>query len=179
MSVSPISATVDIDTDEFISSSPHNLVTGDAVKLSADDPPENTIDGTIYYVRVIDPTTFSIYLTVADAKNDVNRVDVVSEGSGVTFILVSVPKIEIYESSKIVNHRGVEPVAPVFSDYSKELIFVEGVNTDYGRIDVLHTTAMKSVFGKGITTSPTYIFTDSAPKAAPGPPEINEVWIVS
>jgi len=179
MSSSPITTTVDTVTDEFTSEDPHNLVTGDAVKLLAVESPEGTIDGEIYYVQIIDTTTFSIHLTVVDAKNDVDRVDVVSEGSGVTFILVSVPKVEIYESSKIVNHRGVEPVAPVFSDYSKELIFVEGINTDYGRVDVLHTTAMKSVFGKGITTSPTYIFTDSAPKAAPGPPEINEVWIVS
>lgn len=179
MSASPIATTVNTTTDEFTSSSAHNLVTGDAVKLSAVEAPGNTTDGSIYYVRVIDSTTFSIYLTVINAKDNLDRVDLTSVGSNVSFILVTVPKLEIYEFSKIVNHRGVEPVAPVFSDYSRELIFVEGVNTDYSRLDVLHTTAMKSVFGKGITTSPTYIFTDSAPKAVPLPPELSEVWIVS
>jgi hypothetical protein len=171
--------TIDLDLDEFTASDSHGLITGDAVKLSADTAPIGIVNGSIYYIRVIDATTFSIYLTAADANNDINRVDITSQGVDVTFTLVSVPKVEIYESSKIVNHPGVEPVATIFSDYSRELIFVEGVNTDYGRVDVLHTTANKSVFGKGITTSPTYIFTDSAPKAAPGPPEINEVWIVS
>lgn len=179
MSNALITTTVNTTSDEFTSSSAHSLVTGDAVKLSATEAPGNTTDGSIYYVRVTDSTTFSIYLTVTNAKDDVNRIDLTSSGSNVTFILVTVPKLEIYDFSKIVNHRGVEPVAPVFSDYSKELIFVEGINTDYSRLDVLHTTAMKSVFGKGITTSPTYIFTDSAPKEVPPPPELSEVWIVS
>jgi hypothetical protein len=46
-------------------------------------------------------------------------------------------------------------------------------------MDVLHSTAMKAVFGKGITTSPTYIFTQDAPKAAPGAEQIKEYWYLT
>lgn len=136
MSAPIVIVSVDLDSDEFETSINHNLTTGDAVKLSAEDPPDSIIDGARFYVRVITPTTFSIHLTANDAKNNLNRIDVTSQGTNVTFFLVTVPKLEIYEFSK-------------------------------------------TVFGKPITTSPTFIFTDSSPRAAPGPEQIKEYWFLT
>ena len=169
---------VDTDNDDFTSSSPHLFIDGDAVKLSATTAPGGTVNETIYYARVIDSTKFAIHAIRSDARDNINQIALSSQGVDVTF-LTGTPQIKTIDESRIVNHPGAEPIPVTFSDYARELVFVEGVNTDYTRIDVLHSTAMKSVFGKGITSSPTYIFTDGSPKAAPGAPEISEVWIVS
>lgn len=169
---------VDTDGDDFTSSSPHLLTNGDSVKLMAQVAPDGTVNGTTYYARVVDSTVFTIHPTRSDAKDGLNQIAISSEGTAVTF-QVAVPQLNEFEFSRTVNHPGTEPIASVFSDYSRELVFVEGVDTDYSRIDVLHSTAMKSVFGKGLVTSPTYIFTQDAPKAAPGPEQLKEYWYLT
>jgi hypothetical protein len=169
---------VDPNDDDFTSASPHLLSNGDAIQMSATTAPSGTVNGTIYYARVISSTEFSIHPTRADAKNGINQIAISSTGTAVTF-LVGEPQERIFEFSRIVNHPGSEPIPSVFSDYSRELVFVENVSTEYSRLDVLHSTGGKLVFGKGITTSPTYIFTDSSPKAAPGPEQIKEFWYLT
>jgi len=169
---------VDLNDDDFTAAAPHLLTNGDSVKMVATDAPEGTVNGTMYYARVVDTTVFTIHPTRTDAKDGTNQIAISSEGTGVTFQVV-VPQIKDYEFSRVVNHPGTEPVPSTFSDYSRELVFVEGVNTDYSKVDVLHATAMKSVFGKGITTSPTFIFTDSSPKATAGAETIKEMWYLT
>lgn len=169
---------VDTAGDDFTASAPHLLTNGDSVKMDADVAPDGTVNGTTYYARVVDATVFTIHPTRTDAKDGLNQIAISSEGTAVTF-LVSEPQIRNFEFSKIVNHPGTEAIAPVFSDYARELVFVENVDTDYSRVDVLHSTAMKPVFGKGLVTSPTYIFTQDAPKAAPGPEQLKEYWYLT
>lgn len=169
---------VDTDNDDFTTTSPHFLTNGDAVRMSATVAPGGTVNNTTYYARVIDSTKFSIHPTSANARNGINQIAISTQGTNVTF-LIAEPQVRNFEFSRTVNHPGTEPIPVVFSDYSRELVFVEGVDTDYGRLDVLHSTAMKAVFGKGITTSPTYIFTDDAPKAAPTPAQIKEYWYLT
>jgi hypothetical protein len=169
---------VDTDNDDFTASAAHLLTNGDSVKMSADVAPGGTVNGTIYYARVINSTKFSIHPTRANAKDGINQIAISSTGTAVTF-LTGAPQIKDHEFTRLVNHTGYETIASEFSDYSRELVFVEEVSTEYSRVDVLHSTAIIPVFGKGLTTSPTYIFTSGEPKAAPGIPEVTEVWIVS
>ena len=214
-------ATVDPDNDDFTASAPHKFVNGDRARLSATTAPSGIINGTTYFARVINATKFALHATRADARNNVNQIAISSQGSDVTFI-VGDSRLVILERSLIVGHPGSEPVTPTFSDYSRELIFVENVNTDYSKVVVPngklsdqvahdsyelvpsqftdysnelvfvegvsttysekivgHGKLSEQVFMQGLTTSPTYIFTSGEPKAAPGPPEITEVWIVS
>ena len=170
--------TVDTDNDDFTASAPHLLTNGDNVKLSAEVAPSGTVNGTIYYARVISSTEFSIHPTRADAKNGINQIAISSTGTAVTFLVGSAQFINDTLTLS-VGHSGYEPIASEFSDYSRELVFVEEVSTDYSNKYFLHGKRTEQVFMQGVTTSPTYIFTDGAPKAAPGPAEINEVWILS
>lgn len=169
---------VDTAGDDFTASADHRLTNGDPVKLDAGVAPDGTVNGTTYYARVIDATAFSIHPTRADAKDGLNQIAISSEGTSVTF-LVGSPKQIIEKRTLIVNHPGTEPIPSTFVDYSKELVFVEGVDTDYSEIVVPNGTKTEQVFMQGITTSPTYIFTQDAPKEAPVPPELNEIWILS
>jgi hypothetical protein len=169
---------VDPNDDDFTTASPHLLSNGDAIRLSATTAPGGTVNGTVYYARVISETIFAIHATRANAKNNINQIAISSQGTDVTF-LIGDPQERTFEFSRVVNHPGSEPIASVFSDYSRELVFVENVSTEYSRLDVLHSTGGKPVFGKGITTSPTYIFTDDAPKAAPTAAQIKEYWYLT
>lgn len=170
--------TVDTADDDFTASSPHRLTNGDSVKMSADVAPTGTVNGTIYYARVVDATVFTIHPSRADAKAGLNQIAISSEGTAVTF-LVGDSKFIDNERTLQVSHPGSEPIASVFSDYSRELVFVENVDTDYSKIFYTHGKKTDQVFMQGITTSPTYIFTQDAPKEAPVPPELNEIWILS
>jgi len=140
--------------------------------------PGGTVNGTIYYARVISTTKFSIHPTRANAKDGINQIAISSQGTEVTFLTVT-PQINNIDDSREVEHSGYETIASEFSDYSRELVFVEEVSTEYGRIDVLHATAIIPVFGKSITTSPTYIYTDSSPKVVAGPALIKEYWYLT
>jgi hypothetical protein len=170
--------TVDSDNDDFTASANHRLTNGDAVKMSATVAPGGTVNGTIYYARVISTTKFSIHPTRANAKDGINKIAISSQGTEVTF-LVGDSQFVSERLTLSVEHSGYETIASEFSDYSRELVFVEEVSTEYSDKFFLHGKLTEQVFMQGITTSPTYIFTDGAPKAAPGPPEINEVWILS
>jgi len=170
--------TVDPNDDDFTSSSPHRLIDGDAVRMSATVAPGGTVNGTTYYAKVISSTEFSIHPTRANAKAGVNQIAISSQGTDVTFLVGDSQFVSV-KRTLIVGHPGSEPIPVVFADYSRELVFVEGVDTDYSEGIVPNGKKTDQVFMQGLTTSPTYIFTSGAPKAAPGPPEINEVWIVS
>jgi hypothetical protein len=169
---------VDTDNDDFSTSTPHLLINGDAVRMAAAVAPGGTVNGTTYYARVISSTKFSIHATRANAKDGINQLAISSQGTDVTF-LVGSPQFIDSTLTMSVEHSGYETIASEFSDYSRELVFVEGVDTDYSDKFFVHGKRTEQVFMQGVTTSPTYIFTDGAPKAAPGPAEINEVWILS
>ena len=171
-------ATVDTDNDDFTSSAAHNLVNGDAVKMEAVVAPGGTVNGTLYYARVINTTKFTIHPTRADARNGINQIAISSAGTAVTFLVGDSLTVRT-KRTITVNHPGTEPVPSTFSDYSRELVFVEGVDTDYSEVVVPNGKKTEQVLMQGLTTSPTYIFTDGAPKVAPGPPAVVEVWIVS
>ena len=56
----------------------HGLATGDTVVYSNGNDDENIgalLDGSIYFVRVVDANTIRLYLSRADAENDVNAID--------------------------------------------------------------------------------------------------------
>jgi hypothetical protein len=169
---------VDPAGDDFTASAPHKFTNGDAVKMDADVAPTGTVNGTIYYARVVDATVFTIHPTRSDARNGLNQIAISSEGTAVKF-LVGDSKFMDNERTLVVNHPGSEPIASVFSDYSRELVFVENVDTDYSKIFYTHGKKTDQVFMQGITTSPTYIFTQDAPKEVPLPPELSEIWILS
>ena len=171
-------ASVDTDNDDFTASLSHALTNGDAVKMEAVVAPGGTVNGTLYYARVINTTKFTIHPTRADARNGINQIAISSAGTAVTFLVGDSLTVRT-KRTITVNHPGTEPVPSTFSDYSRELVFVEGVDTDYSRLDVLHSTAMKLVFSPGVSSSPTYIYTDDAPKAAPGPEQIREYWYLT
>jgi len=178
MSATITIATVDSDNDDFTTSIPHLLTNGDSVRLSATTAPGGLVNGTTYFARVINATKFALHATRANARNNVNQIAISSQGSDVIFFR-AVPQLYEFEFTRTVNHSGYETLSVTFSDYSRELVFVEGVSTDYAKLDVLHSTALKPVFSKGITTSPTYIFTDDAPKAAPTAAQIKEYWYLT
>lgn len=177
MSSTIIISAVDTDNDDFTSSTLHRLSTGDAVKLSATVAPTGTINNTTYYARVINSTKFAIHATKNNAINNINQIAVSSQGTNVTFLVVG-PQFVDTKISLSVGHLGVEPVPATFSDYSRELVFVEGVDTDYSEIIFL-ASKTDQVFMQGLTTSPTYIYTDDAPKAAPTPAQIKEYWYLT
>jgi hypothetical protein len=169
---------VDPDDDDFTTASPHRLIDGDSIRMSATTAPDGTVNGTTYFARVISATKFAIHATRSDAKNNVNQIAISSQGADVTF-LVGDSQFVSTKRTLTVNHPGSEPIPSVFIDYSRELVFVENVDTDYSEVVVPNGKKTDQVFMQGLTTSPTYIFTSGAPKAAPGDPEINEVWILS
>jgi hypothetical protein len=171
-------SSVDPNDDDFTASSPHGLTNGDSVKMAATEAPTGTVNGTLYYARVVDTTVFTIHPTRSDAKTGVNQIAISSEGTDVTFQVGSPQRI-IEKFTLLVGHPGTEPVPSTFSDYSRELVFVEGVDTNYSEIIYPNGNKTDQVFMQGITTSPTYIFTGDAPKTVPTPPEVNEVWILS
>jgi len=177
MSIIVISA-VDTDNDDFTSSSPHRFTNGDRIRMSATVAPGGTVNGTTYFARAISATKFAIHATRSDAKNNINQIAISSQGTDVTFLIGDSQPV-IIKRTITVNHPGSEPIPSVFIDYSRELVFVENVDTDYSEVVVPNGKKTDQVFMQGLTTSPTYIFTSGAPKAAPGPPEVNEVWIVS
>lgn len=171
-------SSIDTDENNFTTLDPHRLLDGNAVKLSSEVAPTGLVDGTIYYAKVVSATVFALHPTRTDARNGLNQIAISSTGTAVTF-LVGDSRRPLEKYTLSVNHPGTEPVPSDFVDYSKELIFVEDVNTDYSKIFYTHGKLTDQVFMQGITTSPTYIFTQDAPKAVPSPPEINEVWILS
>lgn len=169
---------IDIDEDTFTSSVPHKLIDGDSVKLSATVAPDGLVDGTTYYAKTVSSTVFSLHPTRSNAKNGTNKIDVSSIGTSVTFLIGDSERI-LVKYTTTVNHPGTEPVAADFFDYSRELVFVENVNTDYSKIFYTHGKLTDQVFMQGLTTSPTYIFTQDAPKAAPGPEQLKEYWFLT
>lgn len=169
---------IDTDNDNFTSSAPHRLLDGDAVKLSATVAPDGTVNGTLYYARAVDTTVFTIHPTRSDARNGLNQIAISSTGTGVSFLVGESDRIFI-KNTVLVGHPGTEPVAAVFFDYSKELIFVENVNTNYSKIFYTHGKLTDQVFMQGLITSPTYIFTQDAPKASPGAEQIKEYWFLT
>jgi hypothetical protein len=169
---------VDPNNDDFSTSTPHLLSNGDAIKMAAEIAPGGTVNGTIYYARVINSTKFSIHPTRANAKDGINQIAISSTGTAVTFLVGSAQFIR-ETLTMAVEHTGYETIASEFSDYSRELVFVEEVSTEYSDKNFLHGKRTEQVFMQGVTTSPTYIFTDGAPKAAPTPAQIKEYWYLT
>jgi hypothetical protein len=171
-------SSVDTDLDKFTSSQSHNLTTGDAIKMVADSPPGGTVNGTLYYARVISTTEFAIHTTSANAKSNTSTIDLTSAGSSVTFQTRD-PQVNTDEFSLSVEpSTALEVIDSEFVDYSRELVFVEEV-VGTGFEVILHGYEPIQVFMQGLTTSPTYIYTDGSPKAAPGPAVVSEVWYLS
>lgn len=65
-----------------------------------------------------------------------------------------------------------------FSDYNFETRYV-ATNSLLGAAQIEDDALTLQVSAVGLITSPTYVYTDGAPKAAPGPAIINEVWYLS
>jgi hypothetical protein len=171
-------ASIDTDDDNFTSLEPHRLINGDAVKLSAAVVPAGLINDTIYYVNIINSSVFTLHPTRSNARDGVNQLAISSTGSDVTFLIGDSKRL-LEKYTQLVGHFGTEPVAAEFFDYSSELVFVEDVNTDYSNIYYTHGKLTDQVFMQGLTTSPTYIFTQDAPKAAPGPEQLKEYWFLT
>ena len=61
----------------------HGLATGDHVyAASTTTLPDPLVAGTIYYVRVVDVNTLSLYETYNDADNDENSITMTDAGTG-------------------------------------------------------------------------------------------------
>lgn len=74
---------VNISTDEIITSAPHGLLNGDIVRFQSTGIFPSPLTFTkIYYVRVITPTSFSLTNTKNDALSGTNIINILSSGTG-------------------------------------------------------------------------------------------------
>lgn len=69
-------------------------------------------------------------------------------------------------------------IATPFGDYNFESRYV-ATNSLLGLAQIEDDYQTLQVSAVGLVTSPTYVYTDGAPKAAPGPAIISEVWYLS
>lgn len=91
---------IDPATDQFTTASAHNLEIGEEVMISHDTTmPGGVSASTIYYARSIGASVFTIYPTLVDALNDVNRVNVTDTGAGTARLLYAKGTIDGYEYS--------------------------------------------------------------------------------
>lgn len=72
----------------------------------------------------------------------------------------------------------LEVIAIPFGDYNFESRYV-ATNSLLGLAQIEDDYQTLQVSAVGLVTSPTYVYTDGAPKAAPGPAIISEVWYLS
>lgn len=66
---------VDVSNNSIFFEFGHKYSTGSSIVYSSTTPITGLVNGGTYYVRTINYKTLSLYLTEADAFNDVNRID--------------------------------------------------------------------------------------------------------
>lgn len=74
---------IDTNTSILTTSPVHGLATEDMIVMSAATAPAGTVNGQIYYVRILTTTTFALYNSAADALADTNRVSITDAGDTV------------------------------------------------------------------------------------------------
>jgi len=122
-----------------------------------------------------------------------------SFGTGAAPAVISIPFSDYAREPVYVAHSSVSSTARInsdqqtlqsayetalaviaipFSDYNFETRYV-ATNSLLGAAQIENDALTLQVSAVGLITSPTYVYTDGAPKAAPGPAIINEVWYLS
>lgn len=138
--------------------------------------------------HTIDPLLVNSYSTFAN-----------SYGTGAAPAIISMPFSDYAVESRYIAHSSVSSTARInsdqqtlqsayetalaviaipFGDYNFESRYV-ATNSLLGSAQIEDDALTLQVSAVGLVTSPTYVYTDGAPKAAPGPAIINEVWYLS
>ena len=130
MQLDKITVTVAPGTGLVTTSTDHNLETGDFVYLQADTMPGGIVENALYYIEVVDETSFYLYNTIKDAVEKVvaNRVIPTTAGTNVAIVCNNVIDLndaadftleDIDTVMAMVDRRGGSPNLLVMSPEKK------------------------------------------------------------